>query len=280
MRHWKMMSALLAAILVVSGFGLVLHAQAAEYEDLTIHDLVGGGAFANRVIPYVGLDAGENHKWEWQEEENTIVIQKEYGSGTWWHIFVDLGGDIGTWRIESDAPTPPCTGYSLHSSSGEGDEWGTPTLTGECADSGGGDTGSAAPSVVITIDPTGDAGPEAFLDVVLPVVEGEEPVMAGEKELAAIHVVGDAVSGSCQIIGSGGSPTGASFVHVYVYSVDIVSFPEIVVLLDHWMASYNRPTQEFEFSWDTTELAPGYYDLRLFFQDGTSQTFRIQLTAE
>ena len=127
--------------------------------------------------------------------------------------------------------------------------------------------------------PTGDAGPDEFLDIVLPLAEGEEPPMIGELPLAAIHAVGDAVGGSCQFLDSYGQPGLAGYIHIYVYSVDVDARPETRELVAHWMAPYNWDTQEYMIAWDTSELAPGYYDLRLYFgSPDTAQTFRIELT--
>ena len=135
--------------------------------------------------------------------------------------------------------------------------------------------------VEITVIPTGDGGPDAFLDVLLSVAGGggsAGPIVIGDVPLAAVHTVGDIVTGSCQILGGPlGLPTGASFAHVYIYSVGDTVVPEAIVLLDHWMAEYNYGPHEFEFAWDTAGLAPGYYYIHLFFQDGSTETRCIQL---
>ena len=126
--------------------------------------------------------------------------------------------------------------------------------------------------------PTGDAGPDEFLDIVLPLAEGEEPPMIGEVPLVAVHAVGDVVTGSCQFLNSHGQPGLAGYIHIYVYSVDVDTRPETRELVAHWMANYNWDTQEYEIAWDTSELAPGYYDLRLYFgSPDTAQTFRMEL---
>jgi hypothetical protein len=139
---------------------------------------------------------------------------------------------------------------------------------------------STAP-LEIEIIPAGAASPDDFLDVVLPLVEGEAPAMSGLQPLAAVHNVGASVTGGCQVLFvSEPFPLfPLSGVHVYIYSVDISTRPESVVLLDHWMATYDRATREYQFSWNTNGLTAGYYDLRLSFEDGSSQTFRIQLTS-
>ncbi len=132
--------------------------------------------------------------------------------------------------------------------------------------------------VAIVIVPTGEAGPEAFLDVVLPLGEGETPPMAGDEPLVATHVVGDLITGSCQFLGPSGNPTADGYIHLYLYSVDIASTPDALELIAHWTADFNWTTFEFEFAYDTSGFTPGYYDLRLSFPDGTSETFRVEVT--
>jgi len=128
------------------------------------------------------------------------------------------------------------------------------------------------------IVPTGEAGPEAFLDTLLPLGEGETPAMAGDKPLVASYVVGDLITGSCQTLGLGGNPTSDGYIHLYLYSVDVTMEPETLVLIAHWAAEFNWDTLEFEFSYDTSGLTPGYYDLRLSFHNGLSETFRVEVT--
>ncbi|MBE0635396.1 hypothetical protein IH601_05325 [Candidatus Bipolaricaulota bacterium] len=174
-------------------------------------------------------------------------------------VFVDLT----SYQHAAGSSCPPATGWT-------GSPGPVPTISLDAC--------VPPEPVTITIIPTGEAGPDEFLDAIVALAEDATPPMIGELPLSAIHPVGDIISGSCQILGSSELPTGASFVHVYIQSVDISTHPETLVLLDHWMASYNRLNREFEFAWDTEGLAPGHYDIRLFFQDGSAVTFRIQLT--
>jgi|GEM_PF-2755785 hypothetical protein len=127
-----------------------------------------------------------------------------------------------------------------------------------------------------TIIPTGEVF-GSFLNRASALAGGDVPLMIGLQPLAAIYEAGETLTGSCQILGSSGLPTGASFVHVYIYSVDVSANPESILLVNHWMATYNRSTREFEIAWDTMDAAPGYYDLRLVFDGGSTITYRIQL---
>jgi len=132
--------------------------------------------------------------------------------------------------------------------------------------------------VAIVIVPTGAGGPEEFLDVVLPLGDEETPPLAGDEPLVASYVVGDLITGSCQFLGPSGNPTADGYIHLYLYSVDVSATPDALELIAHWTADFNWTTFEFEFAYDTSELTPGYYDLRLSFPDGSSETFRIEVT--
>ena len=127
------------------------------------------------------------------------------------------------------------------------------------------------------IVPTGDAGFGAFLDEVLPVIEGEIQPMAGDLPLTAIHAVGDVITGSCQILSAMGTPTCAGHIRVFLYAVDIATVPEATALLARWSADYSWDTHEFRIVLDTTGFAPGHYDLCLSFEGGLREVFRIEL---
>jgi hypothetical protein len=174
---------------------------------------------------------------------------------------------------QDDAVNDGNIGYTIDTAAATGGDY-----TGLDADDVSVTNSDDEVAFTLTILPAGNAGPELFLDVVLPVPEGEDLPMAGLLPLAAIHVVGDVVSGGSMILDQSGLALWASFVHVYVYSVDITMDPEVSTLIVHWTCTYDWVTGEYPFSWDTTDLEPGYYDLYLVFEDGTTQIFRIQLT--
>jgi hypothetical protein len=131
----------------------------------------------------------------------------------------------------------------------------------------------------VILIPTGQGGPESILDNIIPVPEGEDPPMAGVEPLVARYVVGDAITGSLQILGSRGMPTSNCYIHLYLYSVDITASPEARELLDHWVSAFNWVTHKFDLDYDTTGLTPGYYDLRLSFPATEPITLRIEVTA-
>jgi len=141
------------------------------------------------------------------------------------------------------------------------------------------DTLTPVPSEVPDIDivPLGAAGAGGFLDRCLDLAEGEEAPMIGECALSAIYEVGEFVTGACNICDGAGSAMRGSYIHVYIYAVDIEPRPELLTLLDHWTVHYDQSTGGYTYSWDTQGMAPGYYDIHLGFAYGSSHTCRIQL---
>lgn len=172
------------------------------------------------------------------------------------------------------------------------DAYYTSTGRGDCPPESGWTGGQGSPPTIqgvgacrepvmscVEVIPTGGAGPGEFLDEILALAEGDVAPIIGESPLAAIHAVGDVISGSCQILGARGAETCACSVHVYFYSVDPTVSPEESTLELHGMADYNWDTREYEFSVNTTGLAAGYYDVLLAFPDLPTQSYRIQLVA-
>jgi len=129
----------------------------------------------------------------------------------------------------------------------------------------------------IAITPMGTAGASAFLDRRLELGEGEEPPMAGLRQVTAIYGVGEAVTGACSILNPSGNVAWGSYIHVFIYAVNIEVRPEALILLDHWVVRYDRDRGGYSFSWDTAEYALGYYDVYLSFANASSHTCRIHL---
>ena len=134
---------------------------------------------------------------------------------------------------------------------------------------------AAVPSFMVV--PMGAAGPVVLLDRCLDLPEGEEPPMVGLCPLTAIYDVGELVTGACGIFDPSGSIMRGSYIHVFIYAVSIDARPETLALLDHWVVRYDQDRSSYSYSWDTTDHAPGYYDVYLSFGDGTSLSCRIQL---
>jgi hypothetical protein len=129
----------------------------------------------------------------------------------------------------------------------------------------------------IQVIPAGSAGEDAFLDRCLDLKEGEEPPRIGCRALAAMYEIGESVSGGCILQDEEGRPLRASYVHVFIYTIDPTTRPEGIVLLDHWIAHYDTRFFGYCFAWNTMEQEPGYYDIYLAFPDGSGEVRRIQL---
>ena len=129
--------------------------------------------------------------------------------------------------------------------------------------------------VELSVLPGGVAG--GFLDRCLELAEGEEPPMIGDCPLAAAFECGEMIGGSCLVCGPCGETLYASYVHVYVYAVDVTTIPPTATLIDHWSIFYDPGYGAYPFSWDSTDMAPGYYDIYLSFADGSDEVIRIHL---
>jgi len=257
------------------------------YEPITISGLVNRGAAANGDVPFYWVDPDGRPDWTDDTNPESYWFTVWFTGGKWcvYVVFFEEPVAVARWTHTSTAQTPPSSGWTLDYFIGTGDQWGTPTLSnGEICSS---PTPTPGEPRFTTIVGTGDAGDGAFLDSGLQgggggsldsglQVEGVEPTMVGNRELTATYTVGEIVTGSCQLLDADGRAGPFGHTHVYLYSVDITTRPETIALISHWMATFNWPSLEYTFEIDTTELAPGYYDLHLAFP-GSSETFRIEL---
>lgn len=261
------------------------------YEDVSISGLEQEAAVGNGGDVVFMDEAGGRPRFE--RTGGGYYIQVVWGLAIHegWTVHLNFfNGSVAWWINSSSSMTPPSLGWELHPDSvtyyPETVDWGIPTVSGGSwvpdndtppTLSGGTECGNVNPPPPVIINPTGDAGPGAILDVIVPVLEGEEPPMVGELPLAAIHEVGNVVTGSLQLVDDAGNPAVDCYIRVYLYSVDIATRPETIVLLDHWTADFNWSTREYDLAVNTSGLAPGYYDLRLVCCDGSAQTLRIEL---
>ena len=289
-RTWKrLIMAVLVAVAVCAVSALVAVADGECYADVRISGT--GNAWVNGNIPFrsISNDRPAFQTYFLVSATELVVIDIVYSSNPsnpGWLVWVDFleftnpqdmyGSLVGMARYiytnASDSSTPPRTGWTLgeYLEGGVHDSFvvNTPTLSGgqPCT----------PPSFVIT-----GLGPDgAILDQTLALPEGEEPPMVGLCPLAAIYDVGDLVTGACSIDDEEGSTVRGTYIHVYIYSVDIEPRPDVVTLLDHWTVHYDRDRGGYSYGWDTRGYAPGYYDVHLSFGDGTSHTCRIQLIAQ
>ncbi|MFC2095550.1 putative Ig domain-containing protein [Candidatus Bipolaricaulota bacterium] len=94
--------------------------------------------------------------------------------------------------------------------------------------------------------------------------------------LVAIYDVGETITGRCQILIDGRTSV-TSYIHLYVYSLNLGTRPVTSVLLDHWVVRCASGTSIYNLEIATDDLAPGDYSIHLVFEDGSTQDIPIQL---
>ncbi len=120
------------------------------------------------------------------------------------------------------------------------------------------------PNVTEPLVPQGGGEPPAVTDVDAP-------------EGTYVYEIGQAITGSCRILGANDLPVVTSYIHVYLYAVDNSTRPPTPSLVDHCVVRTGSGTSTYSLSIPTEELPPGDYSLRLAFEDGTTVTYSIQL---
>jgi len=220
--------------------------------------------------------AGSSQLNRWFAFENMFFGKPAYTIGTqyaiyWFHPHLRwvIEDDHGVlyYANDADTPTPPRTGWYVVSGG-----LPAPTLFGgeKCVD--------PTPPLAIVITGVGGGG-DSFLDLPLVLGEGEDPPMVGLLPLCGVFEVGETITGGCAICDVDGSPVRTSYIHVYLYAVDLSTVPETLALLDHWTVHHDKATGQYRFEVETDGWKPGYYDIRLSFADGSAQELRIEIIA-
>ena len=119
---------------------------------------------------------------------------------------------------------------------------------------------------------------DTFLNRVLPLAEGEEPPMIGSLPLAAIFEIGEPITGGCRLLDAGGDPILGSYVKAELYRVTLGT-PEKLDKAASVVVHYDGASGCYAFEFETDELTPGTYDVRLVFPDGSAEILRVQLVA-
>jgi len=250
-----------AVCVMVMLFPALLSAEADWcYEDVAVSgagslDVNGQYTFENMFFGKPAYTMGEERAIYWNHPEDR------------WQIEDMSGPETVYYANDTDTPIPPTTGWYVLDGS-----LPAPIVVGgqECREA------AEPPPIEVTPAGVGDGG--EFLDAPLPVDEGEDPPMAGLQPLCGVFEVGETITGGCTICGPNGNPVRTSYIHLFLYSVDLSEVPEALTLLDHWIVRYDRSTGQYTFEVSTDTLAPGYYDIRLAFADGSSHTMRVQIT--
>ena len=238
---------------------VVMCGMAAVAEMVIVGYIVTGAGDSSADGEY--LLAGDMHGSAYYENANGwVMAYADHPETPRWFIGVEETGYYyredesaeGEWVAEVYA-TPPA-----------------PTVTAVWAE-------VAAPEPTMTIVPAGDGGEGQILDLPLPEDANGDPVMLGALRLSGEFPGGDTITGGLRILDGAGNPIRASYVGVFVYSVDITSVPEARTLLTHWRVVFDFATESYDFEWDTEDVLPGVYDIYFTFEDGSTQIRRVRL---
>ena len=92
----------------------------------------------------------------------------------------------------------------------------------------------------------------------------------------AVYQVGETITGRCRIL-IDGIPNVTSYIHLYIYALDLSARPVTSALLDHWVVRCGSGTSIYSLEIPTDELAAGDYSIHLVFEDGSTQNIPIHL---
>jgi len=118
----------------------------------------------------------------------------------------------------------------------------------------------------------------SFLDCEIILAEGEDPPVVGYRRLMAEYTIGEPITGAVLLSSCAGRPLDDVSLIVELSALDLSSRPYSSEQVVYTRVSYDRSAGKHQFAVDTTELASGYYDLRLAFPDSTYVRLRIELT--
>lgn len=108
----------------------------------------------------------------------------------------------------------------------------------------------------------------------LPVAGGTSPA-SGDAPVA-VYEIGETITGRCQIL-IDGKVSVTSYIHLYIYALDLNTRPMTSRLLDHWVVRCDRGSSTYSLEIATDALAAGDYAIHLVFEDGTTTDLRVQL---
>jgi len=132
---------------------------------------------------------------------------------------------------------------------------------------------------LIVVTPAGNAE-GSFLDRTIVLAEGEDPPIVGYRRLMATYVVGgESIAGAVVVSTCAGRPLVGESVVVELSALDLSGRPYTSDRVLYDRVRYDWGSGAYRFAVDTTDLAAGYYDLRLAFPDSTYERLRIELTS-
>ncbi|MGB2983313.1 MAG: hypothetical protein WBC63_05560 [Candidatus Bipolaricaulia bacterium] len=131
----------------------------------------------------------------------------------------------------------------------------------------------------VQVVPMGYEG--TFLDRDLPIggggATGGGLTVVGHRSLQAVYEIGETITGDWLILDGDGDLIRNSSVIVELYQLDLSAVPYSQERVLRFMCGFSREHGTYHSEIDTSGLAPGYYDFRLAFPDGSSETMRIEL---
>jgi len=272
--HRGLTSLMLGAVLLMVPVVVACSAEELCYEDVHV---------VGCALPWVNtqLQWQSNPPWAggrpcfqawWCEADIEYAVQAFFSDDDGnWHLPAMMEVDASTYCMvlyvnESDAPTPPSTGWFL-------DTWfgvlcdGAPGPTVRL--SGGGPCGeppeeSAPPAAALL--PAGAAG---LLDRGW--AEGEEPPVVGEMTVSAIYEAGELISGCCNTTGD------VSHLTLTWYAVTIGEEYDVREAIDSKIV--RAGDAGFFFEINTQGWMPGFYDLRLGIPFEDAVWVRVEVVA-
>jgi len=158
------------------------------------------------------------------------------------------------------------------------------SVTGNCATEGSDlnplfsiDMRDVRPRPTLQVTPTGTGeGTGAFLDATIP--DDDEPLIVHGQCLSARYELGTSITGGCTIARpETGRAIVSSYLIVELYALTFERNRTLQTQVWHSVYTYDRAAGAYIFEIETEDLHPGYYDVRLVFADGTSQTCRIEI---
>ncbi|MGB2982941.1 MAG: hypothetical protein WBC63_03660, partial [Candidatus Bipolaricaulia bacterium] len=106
---------------------------------------------------------------------------------------------------------------------------------------------------------------------------GGQLTVVGYRSLQAVYEIGETIIGDWLILDGDGDLIRNASVIVEMYQLDLSAVPYSQERVLRFMCRFSREHETYHSEIDTGGLAPGYYDFRLAFPDGSSEKMRIEL---
>jgi len=108
---------------------------------------------------------------------------------------------------------------------------------------------------------------------------GEEAPRIGELALSAVYEIGEVIRGACRLCDDTGAPIDARYLTLTLYGVTVGEAFDVRVPLETKVVRCDPETGSFCFEFETDDLVPGLYDVRIGYPHGAVAWLRVQLVA-